>query len=136
MTAMYIYKWLTKMQTESYSSFTVRGDAVREYNEHVQKYLQRTVWTRGCRSWYKRGTVDGPVVAIYAGTSFHFMEAIKSPRFEDFEMVRVPEAGSNRFAWLGNGFTLRETKGGSVGATQTIDFDEYFNLFVTPDIHG
>lgn len=135
-TAIYIYKWLTKLQTESIRSFCVRSDVNREYNQHMQKYLQRTVWTRGCRSWYKRGTVDGPVVAIYGGTSFHFMEAIKNPRWEDFEMDRMPEADRNRFAFLGNGFTVRETKGGSVGATQTLDFDEYFNLFVTPDIHG
>lgn len=66
-TAMYVYKWLEKLQTESIKSFEVRHDANEEYNQHIQKYLERTVWTRGCRSWYKRGTVDGPVVAIYGG---------------------------------------------------------------------
>jgi hypothetical protein len=79
--------------------------------------------------------VDGPVVAIYGGTSFHFMEAIKNPRWEDFHLKRTAEGSINRFAYLGNGFTLRETKKGSVGATQTLDFDEYWNLFVLPGIH-
>lgn len=51
-------------------------------------------------------------------------------------MDRMPEAERNRFAYLGNGFTTREANGGTVGATQTLDFAEYFDLFVIPDIHG
>ncbi|KAL3475204.1 hypothetical protein BJX99DRAFT_247726 [Aspergillus californicus] len=134
-TAIYIYKWLEKLQTEKIHSFEVQQDANSEYNQHIQQFLERTVWTRGCRSWYKRGTVDGPVVAIYGGTSFHFMEALKNPRWEDFHVKKLPEARFNRFAYLGNGFSLREAKGGSVGATQTLDFEEYWRLFVLPDIH-
>ena len=134
-TAVYVYKWLEKFQTEFIKSFEVRHDVNEEYNQHMQKFMERTVWTRGCRSWYKRGTVDGPVVAIYGGTSFHFMEAIKNPRWEDFNIGRAEEAKANRFAYLANGFTLRETKSGSVGATQTLDFEEYLNLFILPDIH-
>ncbi|KAL2833754.1 hypothetical protein BDW59DRAFT_156556 [Aspergillus cavernicola] len=134
-TAVYIYKWLEKLQTEMIRSFEVRQDATDEYNQHIQQFLERTVWTRGCRSWYKRGTVDGPVTAIYGGTSFHFMEALKNPRWEDFHIDRLPVA-RNRFAYLGNGFSLREAKGGSVGATQTQDFDEYWRLFVLPEIHN
>ncbi|KAK7705398.1 hypothetical protein SLS63_014143 [Diaporthe eres] len=134
---VYVYKWLTKLQTEGYHSFEVRSDANEEYNQHMQQYLERTVWTRGCRSWYKRGTVDGPVVAIYGGTSFHFMEAIKNPRWEDFILKRLPGAPEqNRFAYLGNGFSLAETRNKSVGATQTLDFDEYWNLFNLPEVHG
>ncbi|KAF2653673.1 FAD/NAD(P)-binding domain-containing protein [Lophiostoma macrostomum CBS 122681] len=134
-TAVYVYKWLEKLQTESIKSFEVQHDANEEYNQHIQKYLERTVWTRNCRSWYKRGTVDGPVVAIYGGTSFHFMEAIKNPRWEDFNLERLEEAKSNRFAYLGNGYSRREAKSQSVSATQTLDFDEYWNLFVLPEIH-
>jgi cation diffusion facilitator CzcD-associated flavoprotein CzcO len=134
-TAVYIYKWLEKLQTESIKSFEVRNDVNEEYNQHMQKYLERTVWTKGCRSWYKRGTVDGPVVAIYGGTSFHFMEAIKNPRWEDFHITRTEEARFNRFAYLGNGFSRREMRGESVGATQTLDLDEYWRLFVLPEIH-
>lgn len=133
-TAVCIYKWLEKLQTELIKSFEVRHDVNEEYNQHMQKYLERTVWTRGCRSWYRRGTVNGPVVAIYGGTSFNFMEAIKNPRWEDFAMTRTDDAMANMFAYLGNGFSRRETKAGSVGATQTLDLDEYWNLFVLPEI--
>lgn len=135
-TAVYVYKWLEKLQTEGLRSFVVRHDVNEEYNQHIQKFLERTVWTRGCRSWYKRGTVDGPVVAIYGGTTFHFMESLKNPRWEDFDIDTKGLAKANRFAYLGDGFTLREKKAGSVGATQTLDFDEYWNLFVLPEIHS
>lgn len=122
------------MQTQNIRSFAVDKAVNDEYNRHMQTYLQRTVWTGGCRSWYKRGTVDGPVVAIYGGTTFHFMEALKNPRWEDFKIDHTTPI--NRFAYLGNGFSMREWKGGSVGATQTLDFGSYFDLFVPPDIHG
>ena len=132
-TAIYIYKWLDKLQTEGIRSFEVRHDANREYNEHMQTYLKRTVWTEACRSWYKRGTIDGPVVAVYGGSTFHFMEAIKNPRWEDFNIERICK--TNRFSYLGNGITKRETYGGTIGATQTLDFEEYWRLFVLPNIH-
>lgn len=134
-TAVYIYKWLDKLQTEMLRSFEVRHDVNNEYNQHIQRYLERTVWTRGCRSWYKRGSIDGPVVAVYGGTTFHFMEALKHPRWEDFHIEKLGIAKVNRFAYLGDGFTKREVNGGSIGTTQTIDFQEYWRLFVLPDIH-
>lgn len=54
------------------------------------------------------------------------MEAIKNPRWEDFHMDLYGEAKKNRFAYLGDGFTLRERKGGSIGATQTLVWSEEF----------
>jgi len=68
----------------------VDENANREYNEHVQEYLKRTVWVSNCRSWYKRGTVDGQVVVIYAGTCFHFIEALRKPRWEDYRLDYLP----------------------------------------------
>ncbi|KAK5400865.1 hypothetical protein LTR06_011176 [Exophiala xenobiotica] len=137
MTGMYIYRCMEKLQTEGYKALEIRTDANDEYNEHVQQYLARTVWVGDCRSWYKRGTVDGPVVAIYAGTCFHFMEGLKNPRWEDYDFTHMPGAATrNRFAYLGNGFTVRETKGGSMGATQTLNFDDFWKLWVLPEIHS
>uniref|UniRef100_A0A8H7KCV7 FAD/NAD(P)-binding domain-containing protein n=1 Tax=Bionectria ochroleuca TaxID=29856 RepID=A0A8H7KCV7_BIOOC len=136
MTAVYIYRWIEKMQTELLKSIEVRQEANDEFNEHIQTYLQRTVWTGNCRSWYKHNGVDGPVTAVYGGTTFHYMEALKNPRWEDFHIVRDPETKRNRFAYLGNGFTLNETNGKTVGVTQTVDLDEFLGLFVLPSTHG
>lgn len=68
---IYIYKCIEKIQTESIKSLDVSHEATMEYNEHIQKFLERTVWVSDCRSWYKRGTVDGPVSGysiFYHGT--------------------------------------------------------------------
>lgn len=100
---------------------------------------KRTVWVSNCRSWYKRGTTDGQVVAIYSDTCFHFIEALKQPRWEDYRFDYLPcgkEGRSrNRFAFLGDGFTIREKKKGTVGDTQTLGFEGYWELFVLPEIY-
>lgn len=111
----------------------VNTDANREYNEHVQAYLQRTVWVGNCRSWYKRGTVDGKVVAVYSGTSFHYTEALRNPRWEDWEFKHMRQ--NNRFSYLGNGITKKEARGATVGDTQTLNFDDYWKLSVLPAIY-
>ncbi|RFU33062.1 hypothetical protein B7463_g3286, partial [Scytalidium lignicola] len=130
--AIYIYNCITKLQTESIRSMVVTADANREYNEHVQSYLERTVWVGNCRSWYKRGTVDGKVVAVYSGTTFHYADALRNPRWEDFEFQRVNPR--NRFAYLGNGYTRREARKGSIGDTQTLNFEDYWNMQVLPPL--
>ncbi|KFZ01648.1 hypothetical protein V501_09887, partial [Pseudogymnoascus sp. VKM F-4519 (FW-2642)] len=118
----YIYNCINKLQTENVRSMEVMTEACNDYNEHLQTYLQRTVWVENCRSWYKRGTTDGKVVAIYGGTTFHYTEAIRQPRWEDYRFKLIPSENGNinRFAYLGNGYTKRETRKGTVGDTQTM----------------
>ena len=136
---VYIWKCIDKIQTERIKSMDVSHGATDDYFEYVQKFLQRTVWVGNCRSWYKRGTVDGPVVAIYGGTSFHYIEALRNPRWEDYHYTLLDNPGTkkqNRFAYLGNGFTVREETGkGGVGDTQTLGFDEFWDLFVLKNLY-
>ncbi|CZR57488.1 related to monooxigenase [Phialocephala subalpina] len=120
-TGIYIYNCIDKLQTEGIKSMEIDHGATEEYNEHTQEYLKRTVWVSHCRSWYKRGTTDGQVVAIYAGTSFHFIEALRKPRWEDYRLEYLPcgknGRSRNRFAYLGDGFTVKERRNGTVGET-------------------
>lgn len=129
MMGIYIAKCIDKIQSEGIKSLNISQGATEDFYEHVQEFLDRTVWVSSCRSWYKRGTTDGPVVAIYGGTSFHYIEALRYPRWEDYEIELLPAKKPNRFAYLGNGFTWRETNKGSVADTQTLSFDEYWDLF-------
>lgn len=157
LTAIYIYKAITKIQCESIRTIEISEEATHDFNEHCQEFLKRTVWTSGCRSWYKKGTIDGRIVAIYGGTTYHWMEAVKNPRFvdshpfsllvifrtnelhrwEDWKIEYRQSEGRgprNRFAFLGNGFTKREAAGGTVGESQTLAFEEFWDLFNLPDI--
>ncbi|KAL2205687.1 FAD/NAD(P)-binding domain-containing protein [Sarocladium strictum] len=104
-TANYIGQWCKKIAADDIRAVAVKADASTEYNEYTQEALKRTVWTSGCRSWFKNGTVDGRVFAMYAGSVLHYKELTESFRTEDFE---IEYRSKNRFRIMGNGFTLRE----------------------------
>ena len=80
----------------------------------IKKFLQRMVFSDGCRSWYKGGRADGKVIGIWPGrflwlplssndrfpqfqeadrtfhalrSSLHYYEMLSEPRFEDFDYV-------------------------------------------------
>ncbi|TVY54851.1 putative sterigmatocystin biosynthesis monooxygenase stcW [Lachnellula cervina] len=107
-TSEYILRWCQKIATHDISSVVVKSDAVAEFNVYAQEFLKTTVWASGCRSWYKNGTADGKVTAMYAGSILHYKECLEKDRGEDFDIrYRSP----NRFRFLGNGFTQREANG-------------------------
>jgi hypothetical protein len=53
-------------------SVCVKPDALDDYNVYTQETLKRTVWTGGCRSWFKGGRKNGPVTAMYGGSIIHY----------------------------------------------------------------
>lgn len=100
----------------SYRTVQVRQDATDDYNTYSQEFMKRTAWSSGCRSWYKRGTVDGRVTAMYAGSLNHYRQMLGNFRTEDFIIdYRSP----NRFRFMGNGLTIAEEK--------REDFADYMN---------
>ncbi|WPH02915.1 Hypothetical protein R9X50_00578500 [Acrodontium crateriforme] len=110
--ANWMVGWIQKFSSEEVKTFTVKEAIVREYNDYSQAVLKRTVWSGGCRSWYKNGKVDGPVTAMYAGSSAHYIEMLERFRTEDFD---VEYRHANRFAFMGNGLTVRDVKGEDLG---------------------
>ncbi|CAK9782911.1 FAD/NAD(P)-binding domain-containing protein [Cutaneotrichosporon oleaginosum] len=103
----YIMKVIRKMQVEPIRAIAPSKAAVREFNEHRNSQLATTAWSDRCSSWFKNGTVDGPVVAVHPGSRLHYFEMIAEPRYEDMDI----EYSNNRFAYLGNGRTRREVEG-------------------------
>lgn len=101
--ADWILKVIDRYQTNNITQFAPKGDAVRDFVEHKEQFMTKTVWADPCRSWYKPRT-DGPVVALWPGSTLHYIEAIKEVRWDDLE---VKYAG-NRFSWLGNGYSQTE----------------------------
>ncbi|KAB5576482.1 hypothetical protein GE09DRAFT_1053840 [Coniochaeta sp. 2T2.1] len=89
------------------NAVVVKDRAVRDYNEYSQEDLKRTVWTSGCRSWYKNGKTDGKVTAMYAGSILHYKEILENIRGEDFD---IDYNSRNSFRFMGNGLTGREER--------------------------
>ncbi|KAF2430784.1 FAD/NAD(P)-binding domain-containing protein [Tothia fuscella] len=103
----YMFAMINKSQIENIKSFTPRMDLSRQFRQHADLFLQRTAWTSPCRSWFKQGRIDGQA-AVYPGSRLHFLQLMKSPRFEDYV---IEYHDGNRFAFMGNGFEVREFDG-------------------------
>jgi cyclohexanone monooxygenase len=69
------------------------------------------VWTEECRSWYKAGSIDGKILALWPGSTLHYLETAKTPRFEDWNFKY---SSKNRFTYLGNGHSTAEQPGGNI----------------------
>jgi hypothetical protein len=109
--ADYILRVIEKVQRQSIRTVDVQTRAVDEFIEHTYEFMKRTAWSDNCSSWFKNGTVDGPVVAIWPGSRLNWFEALREPRFEDFTYTYETR---NRFQYFGNGFTQREVEGGDL----------------------
>ena len=113
-------KWIDRWQTENILSFYPKQEAVDDFVKHVDAYMPRTVWTEECRSWYKNGSKDGRVIALWPGSSLHFMEVMEYSRHDDF----VVTYNGNRFAWMGNGYSKTEMSASADWAYYIRDVDD------------
>ncbi|KAL2419678.1 FAD-binding monooxygenase tazF [Exophiala dermatitidis] len=104
----YMVNVMKKAQTQGIRSLAPTKAAVDDFNVHVTTYMKRTAWTTACRSWFKNGKIDGPVVALHPGSRIHWFHMLDRPRYEDFE---IQTFSRNRFQYLGNGFSTREAPG-------------------------
>jgi hypothetical protein len=103
----YIFHAITKCQVENIKSLTPRLGPSLQFRQHADLFLQRTAWTSPCRSWFKQGKTDGQA-AIWPGSRLHFLKIMDAPRYEDYDIVY---RDGNMFAFLGNGFEMREFDG-------------------------
>jgi cation diffusion facilitator CzcD-associated flavoprotein CzcO len=110
----HILKFVFKLQRERYQSVCVKTQSVIDFTDWIDSYLERTVHLQPCSSWYKNGSKNGKVRAIWCGSSLHLFDALLEPCWEEFDWTRYPEerSGRNRFAWLGNGRTRAELNHG------------------------
>jgi cation diffusion facilitator CzcD-associated flavoprotein CzcO len=110
----HILKFVFKLQRERYQTVCVKKQSVIDFTTWIDNYLERTVHNQSCSSWYKNGSKNGKVRAIWCGTSLHLFDALIEPCWEEFDWTRYPNEreGANRYAWLGNGRTRAELNGG------------------------
>ena len=101
--ADYMLKLIDRFQTYNISQFSPKKEAIDDFIAHKDQFMQNTVWNDSCRSWYK-GRPDGPVTALWPGSTLHYIEAMMEVRMDDWEV----NYDGNRFAWLGNGYSQTE----------------------------
>ncbi|CAI7571914.1 unnamed protein product [Penicillium pancosmium] len=102
--ADYICQNITRIQQQGIKSIEVTKEAVDDFIEFKDQYMKQTVWDQECRSWYKGNTADGKIVALWPGSTIHYVEALKNVRYDDFKVRYF----GNRFDYLGNGMTKIE----------------------------
>lgn len=95
----YMFSVMTKAQVENIKSFTPSLSRSKQFRQHADLFLKRTAWTSPCRSWFKQGRTDGQA-AIWPGSRLHFLQMMKTVRYEDYEIEYWDE---NIFAFLGDG---------------------------------
>lgn len=93
-----------RYQTENIRSFCPKTVAVDDFADHVQSFMQHTVWTEGCRSGFKNNTVSDRIPTLWPGSTLHCLEALRELRADDWDI----RYHGNRFAWLGNGISQTE----------------------------
>ncbi|KAI9737885.1 MAG: hypothetical protein M1834_009255 [Cirrosporium novae-zelandiae] len=99
--AEYVLQLIHKMQGEFIKSFVPRQRVTDIFNTHCQELINLTIWTDDCRAWYKNNET-GRVNAIWPGSSLHYQEVIKHPRWEDFDIEY--EDPKHMWKFLGRGF--------------------------------
>lgn len=102
--ADYMMKLIDQYQTSNMAKFAPRAEAVADFVKYKNEFMRKTVWADKCQSWYKSNKVDGPVTALWPGSTLHYIEAMDEVRFDDWAV----EYSGNRFAWLGNGYSQTE----------------------------
>ncbi|KAH8901422.1 cyclohexanone monooxygenase [Thozetella sp. PMI_491] len=107
-TTKYIINLMKKMQTQGIKSVVPLPEAAAEFSEHITEFMKRTAWATPCRSWFKNGTIDGPIIALHPGSRIHWFHTMDNIRYEDYEINYLTK---NRFQYLGNGFSVKEEPG-------------------------
>jgi cation diffusion facilitator CzcD-associated flavoprotein CzcO len=115
----YIVKCVRKIQKENIAAMVVKSACEQDFTEYADAYFQGTVFAEECRSWYKNKST-GEVVGLWPGSTLHCIEALRSPRWEDYDYTYLDELEgmakenglggkkANRMAWLGNGWSVNQ----------------------------
>lgn len=96
---------IDRYQTSNIHSIAPKREAVDDFVAWKNEFMKGTVWADPCRSWYKANQADAPVTALWPGSTLHYIEALSEVRWDDLDV----KYNSNRFSWLGNGFSQCES---------------------------
>lgn len=102
--ADYICSFIDRYQTEPIHSISIPPSVGEEFTQQVAKVMEKLVWTDNCRNTHNNHRVGGRVPTTWPGSTLHYLEAIREPRWNDWDF----QYRGNRFAWMGNGISQTE----------------------------
>ncbi|TAQ91474.1 hypothetical protein B7494_g165 [Chlorociboria aeruginascens] len=109
-TADYIIKCIRKLQKEDYASMMPKPERVADFSDYVGQYFKNTVYMDECNSWYRsEGGKGNRITGLWPGSTLHFLETVRAPRWEDFE---YESKDANQLRWIGNGWSTTQIEGG------------------------
>ncbi|CAK3887878.1 sterigmatocystin biosynthesis monooxygenase stcW [Lecanosticta acicola] len=113
-TGDYIVKAIRKLQKDNLKSMVIKPARVRDFTRYCDAYFEGTVYKDDCNSWYRKngqGVPSEHVTGLWPGSTLHCIEALRSPRWEDYEYEYIAEengAEVNQMGWLGNGWGVNQ----------------------------
>lgn len=113
-TGDYIIKAIRKLQRENIKSMVIKPRAVRDFSRYCDAYFDKTVFMDDCQSWYRKdgqGVPSEHVTGLWPGSTLHCIEALRNPRWEDYQYEYLEEengADVNLMGWLGNGWAVNQ----------------------------
>ncbi|MFE2539422.1 flavin-containing monooxygenase [Actinacidiphila glaucinigra] len=82
----YVAAYLRALDTTGAAALDARPEAVRSWNDEVQRRMARTVWnTGGCVSWYLDD--QGRNTTVWPGTTAEFRRATRRLDLQEYEIV-------------------------------------------------
>ena len=79
---LFIMKCLKYLKKNKLSYVDVRDDAMKSYNDNIQKKLSETVWAGSCGSWYKNA--QGKIINNYPGYGTEYYLMMANPKYSEF----------------------------------------------------
>jgi hypothetical protein len=98
---------IKKIATEDIKYMVPKESSVDAFGKYQAEIHKTLVWTGSCSSWYKRGSVEGKVTHLFAGSAILFRKMLMEIRSEHYD---IAYNSGNPFRFMGNGFTEWEMR--------------------------
>jgi cation diffusion facilitator CzcD-associated flavoprotein CzcO len=85
--ARYIARILREAGRSGMPNIMVRPEVEAAYNQSIQKALDKTVWSSGCKSWYK--SEDGHIFSLWPHSTTRFIWEMRTAPMKEYRFYRA-----------------------------------------------
>jgi cation diffusion facilitator CzcD-associated flavoprotein CzcO len=80
----YVVACLARLARDGIGTMELKKEIQERFNARIQRRLQKSIWSKGCTSWYL--TDQGKVTTNWPGYSFVFRLRTRSPNWDDYSV--------------------------------------------------